>query len=163
MACSHPPYLTFTLQTYYHPEHRFRSCLTQMTSPSYLHIQARANTFIQPYLYKVFAWKKHNNLTLNPDKTTCTLFTPDPAEYKSNMDLRHTTHTCNSSMPHNSNRKHNIHPLYKHTTYFKYIRLNTIFYNARHTTNIPTDTHTVTTIDIQQICAIYTHLLSLCN
>ena len=28
-----------------------------------------------------------NNLLLNPDKTTCTLFTPDPAEYTSNLDL----------------------------------------------------------------------------
>ena len=25
---------------------------------------------------------------LNPDKTTCTLFTPDPAEYTSNLDLK---------------------------------------------------------------------------
>ena len=38
--------------------------------------------------HKVFAWTKQNNLTLNPDKTTCTLFTPDPAEYKSNLDLK---------------------------------------------------------------------------
>ena len=29
-----------------------------------------------------------NNLTLNPNKTTCTLFTPDHAEYKSNLDLK---------------------------------------------------------------------------
>ena len=36
---------------------------------------------------KVFAWTKRNNLLLNPDKTTCTLFTPDPAEYTSNLDL----------------------------------------------------------------------------
>ena len=37
---------------------------------------------------------KQNNITLNPDKTTCTLFTPDPAEYKSNLDLKinNTTH-----------------------------------------------------------------------
>ena len=39
------------------------------------------------YLHKVFAWTKQNNLLLNPDKTTCTLFTPDSAEYKSNLDL----------------------------------------------------------------------------
>ena len=37
--------------------------------------------YIQPYLQKVFARTKQNNLLLNPDKTTCTLFTPDPAEY----------------------------------------------------------------------------------
>ena len=42
-----------------------------------------AKKYIQPYLHKVFAWTKQNYLTLNPDKTTCTLFTPDPAEYKS--------------------------------------------------------------------------------
>ena len=40
-----------------------------------------AKKYIQPYLHKVFAWKKQNNLILNPDKTTCTLFTPDPSEY----------------------------------------------------------------------------------
>ena len=31
------------------------------------------------------------NLILNLDKTTCTLFTPDPAEYISNLDLKYTT------------------------------------------------------------------------
>ena len=46
-----------------------------------------AKKYIQPYLYKVFAWTKQNNLLLNTDKTTCTLFTPDPAEYTSNLDL----------------------------------------------------------------------------
>ena len=47
-----------------------------------------AKKYIQPYLHKVFAWEKQNNLTLNPDKTTYTLFTPDPAEYKGNLDLK---------------------------------------------------------------------------
>ena len=44
--------------------------------------------YIQPYIHKVFAWTKQNTLTLNPDKTTFTLLTPDPAEYKSNLDLK---------------------------------------------------------------------------
>ena len=30
-----------------------------------------AKKYIQPYLHKVFAWTKRNNLTLDPDKTTC--------------------------------------------------------------------------------------------
>ena len=42
--------------------------------------------YIQPYPHKVFAWKNHK-LTLHPDKTPCTLFTPDPVEYKSNLEL----------------------------------------------------------------------------
>ena len=46
-----------------------------------------AKKYIQPYLHKVFACTK-NTLTQNPDKTTCTLFTPDHAEYKSNLDLK---------------------------------------------------------------------------
>ena len=46
-----------------------------------------AKKYIQPYLHIVFAWTKQNNLLLNPDKITCTLFTPDPAEYTSNLDL----------------------------------------------------------------------------
>ena len=42
--------------------------------------------YLQPYVYKVFAWTKQNNLTLNPDKTA--LFTANPADYKSNLDLK---------------------------------------------------------------------------
>ena len=43
-----------------------------------------AKKYIQPYL--VYAWTKQNNIILNPDKTTCTLFTPDSTEYTSNLD-----------------------------------------------------------------------------
>ena len=50
-----------------------------------------AKTYMQPYLHKVFAWTKQNNIILNPDKTTSTLFTPHPAEYTSNLDLEYTT------------------------------------------------------------------------
>ena len=32
-------------------------------------------------------WTQHNSLIINPDKTTCTLFTPDPAQYNSNLGL----------------------------------------------------------------------------
>ena len=35
-----------------------------------------AKKYIQPYLQKVCPKKQQNNLILNPDKTTCTLFTP---------------------------------------------------------------------------------------
>ena len=69
---------------------RFRSWPTQMTSPSHQHRQARVqqgNTYNHTYM-NFFAWTKQNNRTLNPDKRTCTLFTPDPAEYKNNLDLR---------------------------------------------------------------------------
>ena len=60
----------------------------QMTSPSHPHTQAR----VQPRNIctiptECFAWTKQNNLILNPDKTTCTQFTPNPAEYTSNLDL----------------------------------------------------------------------------
>ena len=37
----HLLYLTFTLQTYHHPEHWFRSWPTHMASPSHLHTQAQ--------------------------------------------------------------------------------------------------------------------------
>ena len=47
-----------------------------------------AKKYIQPYLHKGFFLTKQNNLTPNPDKTTCTLFTSDPEEYKSNMDVK---------------------------------------------------------------------------
>ena len=55
--------------------------ISQFTSPS------AAKKYIQPYIHKVFAWKKQNTLLQNPDKTTCTLFTLDPAEYTSKLHL----------------------------------------------------------------------------
>ena len=47
-----------------------------------------AKKYIQTYLHKVFAWTKQNNLILNSDKTTWTLFTRDLAEYTNNLDLK---------------------------------------------------------------------------
>ena len=89
MASFHPHYSTFTPQSYHHPVHRFRSWPMQMdiTITSTHTSTSAAKKYIQPYLHKVFAWTKQNNLLLNPDKTTCTLFTPDSAEYTSNLDL----------------------------------------------------------------------------
>ena len=59
-----------------------------MTSPSHLHTQARVQP-INTYNHTYIKWLPgQNNLTLNSDKTTCTLFTPDPAEYKSYLDLK---------------------------------------------------------------------------
>ena len=66
----HPQYLICTSQTYHNPVHPFRSWPTQMTSTSHTHPSASAaKKYIQPYLHKVFAWIKQNNLILNPDKT----------------------------------------------------------------------------------------------
>ena len=94
-----------------------------------------AKKYIQPYLHRVFAWTKQNNLLLNPDKTTCTLFTPDLQLHASQYKQK---------------TQHPSHPLHKHT-YFNTPRLKkpTIFNNGRYTTNISTDPHTVTTTDIK--------------
>ena len=56
---------------------------------TYIHTStSAAKKYIQPYPHKVFAWTKQNNVTLNPHITTCTLFTPDTAEYKSYLDIK---------------------------------------------------------------------------
>ena len=84
----HQQYSTFTLQTYHHQEHQFRSWPTQMTLPSHLHTQEGVqpiNTYNHTYIK---FWPGQNKNTLNQCKSTCTLFTPDPAEYKSNLDLK---------------------------------------------------------------------------
>ena len=52
------------------------------------HSTSAVMKYIQPYLHTAFTWTKQNNIILNPDKTTCTLFTPDPAEYRRNLDLK---------------------------------------------------------------------------
>ena len=88
MASFYQHYSTFTLQTYHHQELRFRSWPTQMASPSHLHTQARVqprHTYNHTYIKFL---PGQNNITLNPDKQTCTLFTSDPADYKSNLDLK---------------------------------------------------------------------------
>ena len=85
-ASFHPHYLTFTYQTCHHPVHRFRSWPTQMTSPSHTHAQVKQiNIYI--HTYRKFL-SGQNKLILNPDKTTCTMFMSDPAEYTSNLDLK---------------------------------------------------------------------------
>ena len=50
-------------------------------------VMSAARKYIQPCLHKFMTETQHNNLIINPDKTTCTLFTPDPAEYNSNLGL----------------------------------------------------------------------------
>ena len=42
---------------------------------------------LQPYLQEIASWTQQNQLHLNPDKTTSTLFTPDPAEYSTQLTL----------------------------------------------------------------------------
>ena len=51
-------------------------------------ITSAAKKYIHHTYIQFFSWTKQNNLTQNLDKTTSTLFTPDPAEYKSNLDLK---------------------------------------------------------------------------
>ena len=41
----------------------------------------KAQQHIQPYLHKIYKWTTANNIHINTDKITTTLFTPDPAEY----------------------------------------------------------------------------------
>ena len=53
VASFHPHHLTFALQTYLHPVHRFRSWPTQTTSPSHPHTHARVqprNTYNHTYV-----------------------------------------------------------------------------------------------------------------
>ena len=46
-----------------------------------------AQAKLQPYLQEIASWTQQNQLHLNPDKTTSTLFTPDPAEYSTQLTL----------------------------------------------------------------------------
>ena len=46
-----------------------------------------AQAKLQPYLQEIASWTQQNQHHLNPDKTTSTLFTPDPAEYSTQLTL----------------------------------------------------------------------------
>ena len=52
------------------------------------HNYLKAQETLQPYLEEIFFWTKENDLILIPDKSTATLFTPDPAEYNKTLNLR---------------------------------------------------------------------------
>ena len=41
----------------------------------------KAQQLIQPYFHKIYKWVTNNNLNINTDKTTTSLFTPNPAKY----------------------------------------------------------------------------------
>ena len=59
--------------------------ITITSTPNDINI-AKAN--IQSYLHEIHTWTRTNNLILNPDKTTYTLFTPNPAEYSTQLELQ---------------------------------------------------------------------------
>ena len=48
----------------------------------------KAHQLIQPYIYKIYKWATIYNLHINTDKTTATLFTPDPGEYGTTLSLK---------------------------------------------------------------------------
>ena len=43
---------------------------------------------LQPYINTVTSWASENNLSINQDKTTATLFTPHPAEYNDTLNIQ---------------------------------------------------------------------------
>ena len=61
---------------------------------------AKAN--IQSYLHEIHTWTRTNNLILNPDKRTCTLFTPYAEEYRTQLELQ----IDNITLPMNINPKY---------------------------------------------------------
>src|SRR6476469_5762762 len=52
------------------------------------HNYLKAQETLQPYVEEIYSWTKENDLILNPDKSTATLFTQDPAEYNTTLNLR---------------------------------------------------------------------------
>jgi hypothetical protein len=57
-------------------------------NPSASHANYRiAQNNLQPYLQDIFKWTQKNELILNPDKSTATLFTPHQAEFNTILDL----------------------------------------------------------------------------
>ena len=47
----------------------------------------KAEELLQPYLQIIYDWTTENDLILNPDKSTATLLTPDPAEFNTILNL----------------------------------------------------------------------------
>ena len=47
---------------------------------------------LQPYLNDLHNWTQENDLNINPDKSTATIFTPDNADGRNNLTYISTTH-----------------------------------------------------------------------
>jgi len=63
-------------------------------NPSASHSNYRiAQNNLQPYLDSIFNWTQKNDLILNPDKSTATLFTPHQSEFNTilNLTINNTT------------------------------------------------------------------------
>ena len=63
----------------------FADDLTTISSHS---IVAQAESNLQPYLDKIYNWTVENNLSLNADKSTATIFTLDQSETKKVLNLK---------------------------------------------------------------------------
>ena len=86
-------YLTFTSLTFYIPQKN-----VQITYADDITITAsHTKQLIQPYLHKIYECATTNNLHINTDKTTTTLFTPDPAEYSTTLSLKLNNQTLPST------------------------------------------------------------------
>ena len=86
----HQQYITFTLQTYHHPEYRIMPWSTRMTSHSHLQTQSRMqprNTYNHTYV-KFFCLDKTKQSHTKSRQNNLHLFIPDPGEYKINLDLK---------------------------------------------------------------------------
>ena len=89
MAFCHLYFSTFTHQTcrYHHTKSKLNPMLMiSILSPHTKKIKEAENR-LQPYLNDIFNWTQDNDLQLNADKSTATLFTPDPAEYHNTLSL----------------------------------------------------------------------------
>ena len=81
-------YSTFTLLTFYFPQSQITTYADDMTITASYTKHNKAQQLIQPYLHKIYEWATTDNLHINTDKPTTTLFTPDPAEYSTTLSLK---------------------------------------------------------------------------
>jgi hypothetical protein len=63
------------------------TCADDITIFSSHHNYKTAEQRIQPFLLQIHDWTIRNNLQLNASKSTATLFTPDPVEYRKTLNL----------------------------------------------------------------------------
>ena len=94
VASCHPYSSPSTLQTSHCHQPQYNLPHTRMTTITAPHADINtAKVNIQPYLQDILKWTNDNDLLLYTDKMTCTLLTPDPAEYRTQLGLQiDTTH-----------------------------------------------------------------------
>ena len=152
MTCSHPHYLTFTLQTYHHQEHQYMALHTHMISPSHLHTQTRMqkiNTYNHSYV-KFFSRTKQSHTQTRQNNLHSVHSRPCGIyEQSGPQNNKHSTTHCNAPKYSGSYLRPKTQTYNICMTRHSYFPFTSTYSSTRHNTNRKHNIHRIPSTNIQ--------------